>query len=30
VADGNLLTCRGGDDLPAFSRKLLASLGARA
>jgi protease I len=30
VADGNLLTCRGGDGLPAFCRQLMASLGARA
>ncbi len=30
VADGNLLSCRGGDGLPAFCRQLLASLGARA
>jgi protease I len=30
VADGNLLSCRGGDGLPGFCRQLLASLGARA
>jgi deglycase len=30
VIDGNLLTCRGGDDLPGFCRQLLASFGARA
>jgi protease I len=30
VSDGNLLTCRGGDGLPAFGRQLLASSGAGA
>jgi protease I len=30
VVDGNLLTCRGATDLPAFSRQLLAYFGARA
>jgi protease I len=30
VLDGNLLTCRGSDDLPELCRSLLASLGARA
>jgi protease I len=30
VADGNLLTCRRGDALPAFCRRLLASPGVRA
>jgi protease I len=30
VSDGNLLSCRGCDDLPAFGRQLLALLGARA
>ncbi|MFM8273925.1 MAG: type 1 glutamine amidotransferase domain-containing protein [Gemmata sp.] len=27
VADGNLLTCRGADDLPAFAAALMAQLG---
>jgi protease I len=30
VMDGNLLTCRGGEALPGFCRKLLTVLGARA
>jgi protease I len=29
VADGNLLTCRGVDDLPGFCRQLLSALAAR-
>jgi protease I len=30
VVDGNLITCRGSDELPEFCRQLLACLGARA
>jgi protease I len=30
VNDGNLLTGRGGDDLPEFCKQLIASLGVRA
>ena len=30
VISGNLISCRGNDDLPAFCARLFASLGARA